>query len=99
MKDHRSRRDICGAEMSEMSSSQGSTTTPPSSDMDIDDDAQALVFSSADIRSVRAERVLSKSMAGHKRQCSGLDMAKVHAYSGKSYTALTNPWWGEAKKA
>lgn len=86
--------------LSEMSSSQGSTTTPQSSGTDVDDDdAQSFGFPPADIRSLRAERVHSKSMAAHKRQCSGLDTAKVHAYSGKSYTALTNPWWGEAKKA
>ena len=54
-------------------------------------------WSSADIRSLRPERVLSKKMAAHK--CLGLDMEKIHSYSGKSYTALTNPWWGEAKKA
>lgn len=51
---------------------------------------------SADIRSLRPERVFSKNMAAHK--CLGLDMQKIHSYSGKSYTALTNPWWGEAKK-
>ena len=62
-----------------------------------DDDADA-DFSSADIRSLRPARVLSKSMAVHKRKCAGgLDMGKIHAYSGKSYTALTNPWWTQAK--
>lgn len=79
-------------------------STPPSSVSDehpsqMDVDAQDSVFSSADIRSLRPVRVFSKSMAAHKRSCRGLDMAKVHAYSGKSYTALTNPWWEQAKKA
>jgi hypothetical protein len=90
-----------------MMSSQDMLTalsTPPtsisdaSSQMDVDDDMQASgSSSSADIRSLRPQRVLSKGMAAHK--CLGLDMDKIHAYSGKSYTALTNPWWEQAKKA
>jgi hypothetical protein len=78
-------------------------STPPtsisdeSSQMDVDDAQDSGFPSSADIRSLRPERVLSKSMAA--RKCLGLDMGKIHAYSGKSYAALTNPWWEQAKKA
>jgi hypothetical protein len=78
-------------------------STPPtsisdaSSQMDVDDAPVSDLSSSADIRSLRPQRVLSKGMAAHK--CLGLDMDKIHAYSGKSYTALTNPWWEQAKKA
>jgi hypothetical protein len=81
----------------------GAMSTPPtsvsdqSSQMDVDDASDSVFSSSADIRSLRPQRVLSKSMAAHK--CLGLDMDKIHAYSGKSYTALTNPWWEQAKKA
>ncbi|GAB7328336.1 hypothetical protein MBLNU13_g00329t1 [Cladosporium sp. NU13] len=67
-----------------LSQASASTTTPQSSSqMDVDD-AQDSTFSSADIRSLRPERVLSTSMAAHRRRCPGLDMAKVHAYSSKS---------------
>jgi hypothetical protein len=80
-------------------------STPPtsisddSSQMDVDagNSQRSCSSSSADIRSLRPERVLSKGMAAHK--CLGLDMDKIHAYSGKSYTALANPWWEQAKKA
>jgi len=81
-----------------LSHASASTTTPPQSSSQMDVDAQDFASSfSADIRSLRPERVLSKSMAAHRRRCPGVDMAKVHAYSGKSYTALTNPWWTQAK--
>lgn len=82
-------------EMLSQASASASTTTPSSSQMDVD--AQEFASSSADIRSLRPERVLSKSMAAHRRRCLGVNMVKVHAYSGKSYTALTNPWWAESK--
>jgi hypothetical protein len=82
-----------------LSHASASTTTPPQSSSQMIIDAQDLPSSSADIRSLRPERVLSKSMAAHRRRCPGVDMAKVHAYSGKSYTALTNPWWTQAKQA
>jgi hypothetical protein len=78
--------------------SQGSSSTveQESPEMQIDSPATT-EFSSADIRSLRPEtRVASKKMVAHT--CLGVDMAKVNAYSGKSYEALTNPWWA-AKKA
>lgn len=83
-----------------LSQASASTTTPLqfSSQMDVDVDAHDFgSSSSADIRSLRPQRVLSKSMAAHRRRCPGVDMAKVRAYSGKSYTALTDPWWAESK--
>lgn len=52
---------------------------------------------SDDIRDFRCERVNSRKMNAHK--CLGVDMEKVKAYSGKSYEALTNPWWAAAKVA
>ena len=96
---HASGAMMSSQEMLSHASTPASTTTPPQSSPQTDVNAHVFAFSSADIRSLRPERVLSKSMAAHKRRCPGVDMAKVHAFSGKSFTALTAPWWAEAKRA
>lgn len=84
-------------EMLDEMSSQGSLTQELGEMViDTQDDDGDAEFASADIRSLRGDRVLSKKMAAHK--CLGLDMEKIHAYSGKSFTATTNPWWAAAAK-
>lgn len=64
-------------------------------DMKIDGMEEIIIYLDVDTDEMSCDGPcdVARHKCKHAAECQGIDMDKVREYSGKSYDALTNPWW------
>lgn len=64
-------------------------------DMKIDGMEEIIIYLDVDTDEMSCDGTcdVARHKCKHAAECQGIDMDKVREYSGKSYDALTNPWW------